>query len=165
MRALTSERRELARRYRPLAISIGRGLSRFLRSDPKDCIGAAYLALCESAVRWEDTGRPFAAYARLRIRGAVINDARARRRQRGRYLDHDHEERLLAPELPEDVPDAQVWDAFRSLPDRDQEILYQRLWLDRPNAEIGREVGLSEKGVRLAVSAALMRIRVLVDLT
>ena len=65
--------------YRPLVMRVVRRLGqRAQRAEREHLVSAGYLGLCDALQRYDPShGLPFAAYATVRIRGAVLDELRA----------------------------------------------------------------------------------------
>lgn len=162
-----SARASLIERYLPLAREVARhahvGWSAV--ADGDDLASAAFLGLIDAVDRFQpDRGVPFEAYARLRIRGAIIDELR-RLDERGRSAETDRPRAVSLDGLVEDEwqaflahADDAIDDAFERedlrgrveraldmLPPRQREVLARYY---------GDELTLREAGARMGVSEA-----------
>jgi len=130
------------------------------RAAAEDVVHDAFAGLCR---RWDylaDAGK-----AQAYLRSSVLNGCRSVLRKRARGLG---EVAALSPDaLSADAPllasedRRAVMAALRRLPDRQREVLVLRYYLELPDAEIARAMGIGESTVRSTAHrglAALERI-------
>lgn len=150
---------DLTIRYIPLAISLGNSWRRktgILRGNPiyDDLMGASFLGLCQAASTWQHSG-PFSAFARPRIAGEILNELhRERRHWHGTvlYIIQSYEE-LNYEENPA------VWEAFRSLSDRDQHMISRYVFYEEPYTWTAADMGITDRAVSRGTAKALNRMR------
>jgi RNA polymerase sigma-70 factor (sigma-E family) len=95
------------------------------------------------------------------VRSAVLNGCRSALRRRrgldGGALDAEHEVSAEAAVLSGEER-REVMRALRRLPDRQREVLVLRFYLDEPEAEIARAMGISPSTVRSTAHRALTKL-------
>ena len=146
---------------RAIARVVGSGLG---RAEREDLVQVGALALVGQAGRFNRSrGVTFSAFARRRIRGAMLDALRARR---------DAAEQVLEPEDPGPGPERlatarererALWRAIKQLPDRQQEVLRLRYFRERTQREAGERLGISQQGARDLEQRAIRRLRRLVE--
>ena len=172
----------LIERYLPLA----RGLSRRVRTtetpvtDGDDLTSAAFLGLIDAVDRFEPgRGVPFEAYARLRIRGAMIDELR-RTSERSRTATPEEQPRMMSLDgilddgrsdlLP--VVDGGLDDGFENddlrgrvqvaldtLPERQREVLAHYYSDDLTLRQTGAQMGISEARACQLHGRAIVNLR------
>ncbi|HUQ41186.1 MAG TPA: sigma-70 family RNA polymerase sigma factor [Candidatus Limnocylindrales bacterium] len=163
-----SSRALLIERYLPLAQGLARGARTMTTAvaDSDDLTSSAFIGLIDAVDRFEPgRGVPFEAYARLRIRGAMIDELR-RTSERARHAQADEHPRTVSldglledgaaiamPVVSDGVDEGfeqedlrgRVQGALETLPPRQRELL-ARYYSD--------ELTLREAGVRMGISEA-----------
>lgn len=172
----------LIERYLPLA----RELSRHVRTtatpvtDGDDLTSAAFLGLIDAVDRFEPgRGVPFEAYARLRIRGAMIDELR-RTSERSRTATAEEQPRMMSLDgildngrsdmLP--VVDGGLDDGFEiedlrgrvqvaleTLPERQREVLAHYYKNDLTLRQTGAQMGISEARACQLHGRAIVNLR------
>jgi RNA polymerase sigma-70 factor (sigma-E family) len=93
------------------------------------------------------------------VRSAVLNGSRSalRRRRRGIVEEDIHEPPAVSAEAAVLTGEQrrEVMEALRRLPDRQREVLVLRFYLDEPEAEIARLMGIGQSTVRSTTHRAL----------
>lgn len=128
----------------PIARRLWRTLPRTFSIE--DLIGAGRIGLLEAARRYrpeDHGGTPFSAYARRRIRGAMLDSVR-----RGAFIEatrpalEDTAEPAAEMDFDRDVLGLRVASAIRSLPERQQRVLLLHYEDGLLLAEIGSQFGV-----------------------
>jgi hypothetical protein len=152
MQQLNAEQSTRVTDWLRLARVRSRAFGQALGLEPSDLHGAAYLGLCLASLTYRpETEVPFGVWARLRIDLSL--------RAEVRFLRDGHEP--LRDELPIREPEAwpawleSAWAEMR--PDR-RELVDRRL-RGESLASIGRHMGLTHEGVRLAFHREIGRLR------
>jgi RNA polymerase sigma-70 factor (sigma-E family) len=123
------------------------------RAAAEDVVHDAFFGLCR---RWGDLTDPRKAPAYLR--SSVLNGCRTvLRRQARSAVDPTLGEVALAADAPLLASEDRraVLAALRRLPDRQREVLVLRYYLELPDAEIARTMGIGESTVRSAAHRGL----------
>jgi RNA polymerase sigma-70 factor (sigma-E family) len=128
------------------------------RAAAEDVVHDAFCGLCR---RWGDLTNPGKAPAYLR--SSVLNGCRSvlRRRARGAGDSPLSAEEFVGQAGSADAPllasedRRAVLAALRRLPDRQREVLVLRYYLELPDAEIARTMGIGESTVRSAAHRGL----------
>ena len=168
---------------RQLAASVARRLPSHVDRDELVALGA--LGWAEARVRFDPTrGVPFAGFAAMRIRGAILDGLRAadtlsradrkRAREESRptaprvVSDPDELEAAIAAAASErDASDALVDEelvqelrqALATLPERERYVLTRHFFDEVPMRAIGVELGVTESRISQIVSGAVARLR------
>jgi RNA polymerase sigma-70 factor (sigma-E family) len=123
------------------------------RAAAEDVVHDAFCGLCR---RWGDLTDPRKAPAYLR--SSVLNGCRSALRRRARdTADPMLSEEVLGADAPLLASEDRraVLAALRRLPDRQREVLVLRYYLELPDAEIARTMGIGESTVRSAAHRGL----------
>ncbi len=152
-----------------------------------DLVSAGVVGLIDAVDRYDPArGVPFEAYARTRIRGAVIDELRRldgrgrlhwKRVREGIAIDERNADALSLDRLAESgsepaVSDASapvlerdLWndlgDAVQALPARERDVIRRYYGADRTLREIGHELGVSEARVCQLHARAIAHLRYL----
>ena len=153
--------------YRAHAVGLIR-LAYLMLGDRAAAEDAVQDAFCGLYCRWDQLEDPAGALAY--VRSSVLNGCRTalRRRARGRQLT-DYQ----PPAGPDEAEAAaltqeerqEVMRAVRRLPDRQREALVLRFYLDLPDGEIARAMGIRPGTVRSAIHRALQALGHLLEST
>lgn len=171
----------LIERYLPLARSLSRRVTIATAvADGDDLSSAAFLGLIDAVDRFEPgRGVPFEAYARVRIRGAIIDELR-RTGERSRNADAPEQPRTLSldgllegnghevlPAAEDDTDSAfehedlrdRVEVALDTLPPRQREVLTRYYSDDLTLREAGVRMGISEARACQLHGRAIVNLR------
>ncbi|HEX2572773.1 MAG TPA: sigma-70 family RNA polymerase sigma factor [Polyangia bacterium] len=153
--------------------------------DREELISLGYMGLVEARERFDASrGVPFAAFAAMRVRGAMLDGLRqidvVSRGERARLrrsneaasvkrVDFACAESSAAPVAPVDEELASyqqrqlLWKAFRVLSERQRLIVQRYFFEEQPLKTIGKELGLSESRICQIVAEVVDRLRSLVN--
>ena len=164
-----------------IAASVARRLPSHIERDELVSLGA--LGWAEARVRFDPSrGVPFAGFAAMRIRGAILDGLRAgdtltrgeRRRARQESTpsaprivsDNDELEAAAAPQdgdvsdvLAQEEMVEELRAALATLPERERYILSRHFFDDVPMRAVGAELGVTESRISQIVTAAVGRLR------
>lgn len=141
--------------YQAQALSLTR-LAHVMLGDKQAAEDVVQEAFCGLYRRWEQLADR--SKAPHYLRASVLNGCRtALRRDKARRQLADPEGRVVSAEAIALAGEQQrqVMRAVRSLPDRQREALILRFYLDEPDAEIARLMGIRESTVRSTTHRAL----------
>ncbi len=173
----TAAQLQLLKRLSPIVHQIAGG---FIRKLPRkvlrdDVLAAGMLGLWDAIRRHVGEPETFEWYARIRIRGAIIDElrtgdmlsryARTMARKSGTspspvaFVDPDELDRFAAPEPEQAVDTSALAGALSTLPQRTQEIILRYDFLGERMRDIGDALKISEPRVSQIRTDALVKLR------
>ena len=128
-------------------------LSAVGRNDADDCFQETFLAALRAWPTLRSTENLRGWVFTIAARKAVdIHRARGRRPVPSDALPDD---RVASPELPDD----ELWDLVRALPDKQRSAVVLRYVLDLPHADIADALGSSEEAARRSLHEGLKKLK------